>query len=88
MTILQFEEVVQDYITKTGSRSLHVIMNSYTLNSLLREVESRLYAVPAINPTDHATLMGVPVFLNAQVPYDAAYPMCGSKPKEQYRGEQ
>jgi hypothetical protein len=90
MTILQFEEIVGAYIARTGYADFHVIMSAYTLNSILREVESRLYAVPAIKPSDHATILGYPVFLNEQVPYDVAYPMCGSKPcdpKEQYKGE-
>ena len=87
MTLSTLYDIIRSHEAATGSRDLHLLMNPYTWASIVREYESRMYIVPP--PLHHsstlkdgsiAQLFGVPIFLNEQVPNEAAYPMVGSAP--------
>jgi hypothetical protein len=83
MTLSTRYDIISRHEAETGSRDSHVLMNAYTWASIVREYESRMYIVsPPASSKDGsvAQLFGVPIFLNVQVPNEAAYPMVGSAP--------
>ena len=83
MTLDSLYRIVQDHTAKTGPGTLHLLMNCYTWDSIVKEVDIALYASTSsstLETGEVARIFGVAIFLNEQVPNDAVYPMYGDKP--------
>lgn len=88
MTLDQLYKIVQDHRAKTGPGSLHILMNAYTWDSIVKEVDMAIYTSTSSSTLlygEIAQIFGVSVFLNSQVPNDAVYPMYGDKPPTRSR---
>ena len=88
MTLDSLYRIVQDHRAKEGAGPLHLLMNCYTWDSIVKEVDIALYASTSSSTLlygEIARIFGVSVFLNSQVPNDTAYPMYGDKPPTRSR---